>query len=819
MRVELCRRRVLRKATCIESLRSRSPNQLSALYGGPQQAGTAFLLLHQHHLLSPCIADSMQAYLADATCMHWLIKRCIATHLLSHGKACGSHNDCKTLTAHISSSLSIRVKMKEMQKNDADKPDTNEVDEESPPSYEEAVESPYALLVQPVEDSETLELLINATSSSMPQSGTFSRWKSIARTPTPTKPLQLVPLDPKAIKCRCGKHNDTTQSSPGFPQGCVRCTCKYLVFSDGSSHHEASPITCPRPRCGRQIPRISGICSLRKLTGKPSMRRRSDASVKLLLTLPSAPQSNTAMNYPKGAPDVLVGEQYDGMAAASWNIRTAVVGSDGISVRRARARNELCFAYTQFSTTTITTTKLRVFNFPWSGSNANHMLRSIDTLFTFYNWLSITCLSANGTSSSMQLGLAAWRQNSDKATSNFAVHTWKPGRPLNSMCPYDIEAQRVLVAALKLDANVETNIPISKPAGTQESMQCSPALPDKATAILDGVKIQEAATGTFTWLVRPTSGFGDWISNFPRKDILWVMGKAGSGKSTFMKFMVNNLDIHGLLQSSAGDRKVLVLRHFFWYDGIHEQTSFSGLMRNLLHQLCLADSNLIEASFKPRWDKTRLVWAKPWNETELWESLVRSLQSADFEVCVFIDALDECKPSSRHPFVRDKLREFSKMTNVRICVSARSSERLSFPPAVDDMHIQLDDRTYPDLRCFAAARLANTGLTSSEIEQLMGYFSGAISSSNHFASVQAWILISNDFVGALLQEDGLRSHTQHTIAFLIEHGASMDCKLELTLGNEENKMVIVPTDVAAAITACVPEELEDELEATFWPLA
>ncbi|KXT06164.1 hypothetical protein AC578_1377 [Pseudocercospora eumusae] len=151
--------------------------------------------------------------------------------------------------------------MEEKKNLDMTKATVDDEYNEPPPSYEEAVESPYKSRVQPVEDSETLELLIKSTSCRVSQSGSSSRWKPMARTPVPTKPLQLLSPDPKAIKCRCGQHNDTTRTYLDLPQGCVRCTCKYLVNSDGSSHHEPCPTTCPRARCGRLIPRHSGICS------------------------------------------------------------------------------------------------------------------------------------------------------------------------------------------------------------------------------------------------------------------------------------------------------------------------------------------------------------------------------------------------------------------------------------------------------------------------------------------------------------------------------------------------------------------------------
>lgn len=51
----------------------------------------------------------------------------------------------------------------------------------------------------------------------------------------PDEPLRYLKPNPCSIRCRCGVSRDTTIYFPDLPNDSVRCTCGYIVKSDGSS--------------------------------------------------------------------------------------------------------------------------------------------------------------------------------------------------------------------------------------------------------------------------------------------------------------------------------------------------------------------------------------------------------------------------------------------------------------------------------------------------------------------------------------------------------------------------------------------------------
>ncbi len=102
-------------------------------------------------------------------------------------------------------------------------------------------------------------------------------------------------------------------------------------------------------------------------------------------------------------------------------------------------------------------------------------------------------------------------------------------------------------------------------------------------------EIPEAHRQTFNWIFQDPketkgswSSFKDWLMD--GSGIYWVKGKAGSGKSTLMKFLVEDKRTKMLLLDES--RPVTVANFFFWNAGGDLQKSKAGLLRSLLHQ-CL----------------------------------------------------------------------------------------------------------------------------------------------------------------------------------------------------------------------------------------
>ena len=86
---------------------------------------------------------------------------------------------------------------------------------------------------------------------------------------------------------------------------------------------------------------------------------------------------------------------------------------------------------------------------------------------------------------------------------------------------------------------------------------------------------------TFQWIfsndkdaLRPWSNFADWLENGDK--IYWINGKAGSGKSTLMKFVADHRQTAACLKIWAGERQLICPRFFFWRAGTSRRRAFSA---------------------------------------------------------------------------------------------------------------------------------------------------------------------------------------------------------------------------------------------------
>jgi polynucleotide 5'-kinase involved in rRNA processing len=82
-------------------------------------------------------------------------------------------------------------------------------------------------------------------------------------------------------------------------------------------------------------------------------------------------------------------------------------------------------------------------------------------------------------------------------------------------------------------------------------------------------EIKEAYQRTFQWIFqitynerRPWSSFTDWLSQDSR--VYWVNGKAGSGKSTLMRYIFDNPDTRHHLEYWSKDALIVSLQTSQW---------------------------------------------------------------------------------------------------------------------------------------------------------------------------------------------------------------------------------------------------------------
>ena len=219
--------------------------------------------------------------------------------------------------------------------------------------------------------------------------------------------------------------------------------------------------------------------------------------------------------------------------------------------------------------------------------------------------------------------------------------------------------------------------------------------------------ITEAHARTFEWIfedqpvLRPRVKFKEWLSD--GNGIYWIAGKAGSGKSTLMKYLVSEPRTESILQTWAGNEALVVAKFFFWNAGDVMQKSQEGLLRSLLHEVLSQCPQLIESVCPSRWRNSDLydTHSEPWTLHELVESfaLLSRIPDLSSKFCFFIDGLDEYQGD--HCGLIQTVRRLATSSSIKICLSSRPWEEFTDAFGSDkDRTIMLQDLTRRDIQLY-----------------------------------------------------------------------------------------------------------------------
>ncbi|KAL9049371.1 MAG: hypothetical protein Q9162_007250 [Coniocarpon cinnabarinum] len=191
--------------------------------------------------------------------------------------------------------------------------------------------------------------------------------------------------------------------------------------------------------------------------------------------------------------------------------------------------------------------------------------------------------------------------------------------------------------------------------------------------------VEPAHKNTFQWIFSTTYELGKW-DNFKHwlekgAKVYWIHGKPGAGKSTLMRFILEDRRTEEALQVGS-DGSLLVLSFFFWRPGREElQKNVLGLQRALLCQIlkrhpecapmlavCLdIGEDIVSVS-------TTLSNAK----VSLALRRVLEILTGEEKIncCIFIDGLDEAEEKFQQSLV-SLIQELSGMKRIKICISSR----------------------------------------------------------------------------------------------------------------------------------------------------
>ena len=220
--------------------------------------------------------------------------------------------------------------------------------------------------------------------------------------------------------------------------------------------------------------------------------------------------------------------------------------------------------------------------------------------------------------------------------------------------------------------------------------------------------VEPAYEQTFGWVLDPSSPvkFDDWIRF--QDGIYWVMGKAGSGKSTLMKFLLNHKKTAESLRSWAGPKRLVIASFFFWNAGPSIQKSQEGLFRSLLYEILTQCPELTRTicSSKAKTFRPFSGEHEPWTRQELWHAIsqLKDQCGAGARFCFFIDGLDEYDGEPDHIVsVLESLRDWP---DVKLCVSSRpyNEFRDAFGRPFDPQ-LALEDLTREDIKLYIQSTL------------------------------------------------------------------------------------------------------------------
>ncbi|KAM7208211.1 P-loop-containing protein [Naviculisporaceae sp. PSN 640] len=284
--------------------------------------------------------------------------------------------------------------------------------------------------------------------------------------------------------------------------------------------------------------------------------------------------------------------------------------------------------------------------------------------------------------------------------------------------------------------------------------------------------IPEHHARTFEWIFDPNpAGFRGW-GNFPLwlqsgTGVYWINGKAGSGKSTLMKFIAEHPKLRSHLSAWAGRDRLVVSHHFFWRKGEEEERSLHGLLRTILHNIFHERPDLVGEVLRDRvnmaeealvhhlyMDQVRVTETSTlpvlpdiretldrWTMKDLTTTLGRLTESSVTGVKFFflIDGLDEFE-GDHHETV-EMLHAISSSDKVKVCISSRPLP-LFEKVFGEGLRLKLQDLTRGDIALFVEEKLYRSvefrSMARSDMSQARAL---AIKIIDKAAGVFLWVML------------------------------------------------------------------------------
>ncbi|RDL35776.1 uncharacterized protein BP5553_06388 [Venustampulla echinocandica] len=284
----------------------------------------------------------------------------------------------------------------------------------------------------------------------------------------------------------------------------------------------------------------------------------------------------------------------------------------------------------------------------------------------------------------------------DKASAIMGIHTETifpmAGCDHTSICKFAGETSGAYKTVLNELRNwVDELNQLHADEKTSEDLEClrSLSFPELANRRQD---IDKPFSHTCEWILEHES-YKSWIET--ERELLWIKGKPGAGKSTMMAFIYQSLQE----KPPSG----ITLEFFFHGRGTPLQKTPVGMFRSLLHQLyanvpCIR--LLVRKAFKEKsaFGQTGTDWE--WHRKELEDlftnAIIRTPKSR--AITIFVDALDEAGSDTANELagyfhrLNDTLADGNRAG--KICISCRHYPILA---ANTPLHVCVEDENHNDI--------------------------------------------------------------------------------------------------------------------------
>ncbi|KAI1110650.1 hypothetical protein F5Y14DRAFT_428311 [Nemania sp. NC0429] len=179
----------------------------------------------------------------------------------------------------------------------------------------------------------------------------------------------------------------------------------------------------------------------------------------------------------------------------------------------------------------------------------------------------------------------------------------------------------------------------------------------------------------------------------------WISGKLGSGKTTLVKYLIDNPLTTEALSVWAKDP--VIVSHFFWKAGsVDLQKNIKGCLCSILYQSLERRPVPFDTILSMNKSVLTKTSETDWSLEELRALCLKILGNYPSPVCMFLDGLDEIRIEDRLDIL-DLVNELQAIPNTKICLASRPEPHLqsafsNYP------QLRLQDLTFRDMENFVS---------------------------------------------------------------------------------------------------------------------